>query len=439
MDTSYLYSYNAERYQKLAERKLPCREKLNTTEVEQGYLLPNRFAKNRLFGCGGVLDAEKNYVKASEMNAYAKYAVPVTAQDEKEIYLGEGYTIDDNKVEYLDEEIIYLGYINNHWGHFLIDCSTRLYYYLEHMDENHKYAFLVNENEDYQAIAPIRRFFELLGIAECLIFIHKVTRCKKVIIPEQGYMINAYYSKQFLHVFEKVAECVDCSRYPSYEKVYYSRKQFKKAKGTEIGENILLDLFSKNGFTIISPEQLTLDEQIAVVRNTKLLCGIIGTLGHNMLFAKPEQHMILVNKTHNINVAQMDINKMKNLDMTYIDSYLAEFPSLIGNGPFLITYSEMLNQYVEKHNWKKPAEDVISETVLKRNLQEYEEMYRSRNLKNLRLVYEKNPDRFDYFAPDHLLELEMRFYHLEHPATMREKIFYQYNRVKRAFRRIVKR
>ena len=98
MDTSYLYSYNAERYQKLAERKLPCREKLTTTEVEQGYLLPNRFAKNRLFGCGGVLDAEKNYVKASEMNAYAKYAVPVTAQDEKEIYLGEGYTIDDNKV-----------------------------------------------------------------------------------------------------------------------------------------------------------------------------------------------------------------------------------------------------------------------------------------------------------------------------------------------------
>ena len=439
MDTSYLYSYNAERYQKLAERNLPCREKLNTTEVEQGYLLPNRFAKNRLFGCGGVLDAEKNYVKASEMNAYAKYAVPVTAQDEKEIYLGEGYAIDDNKVEYLDEEIIYLGYINNHWGHFLIDCSTRLYDYLEHMDENHKYAFLVNENEDYQAIAPIRRFFELLGIAECLIFIHKVTRCKKVIIPEQGYMINAYYSKQFLHVFERVAESVDCSRYPSYEKVYYSRNQFKKAKGTEIGENILLDLFSKNGFTIISPEQLTLDEQIAVVRNTKLLCGIVGTLGHNMLFAKPEQHMILVNKTHNINVAQMDINKMKNLDMTYIDSYLAKFPSLIGNGPFLITYSEMLNQYVESHNWKKPAEDVISETVLKRNLQEYEEMYRSRNLKNLRLVYEKNPDRFDYFAPDHLLELEMRFYHLEHPATMREKIFYQYNRLKRAFRRIVKR
>ena len=438
MDTSYLYAYNAERYQKLSERNLLCREKLNTTEVKNGYFLPNRFAENRLFGHGGVLDAEKQFVKASEMNAYAKYAVPVTEQDEKEIYLGEGYTIDDNNVEYLDEEIVYLGYINNHWGHFLIDCSTRLYYYTEHRNENYKYAFVVNENENYQAIAPIRRFFQLLGISEQLIFIHKVTQCKKIIIPEQGYMINSYYSRQFLHVFETVAESVDCSRYPSYEKVYYSRNQFKKAKRTEIGENILLDLFSKNGFTIVSPEQLTLDEQIAIVRNTKLLCGIIGTLGHNMLFARPKQHMILVNKTHNINVAQMDINEMKNLDMTYIDSYLAKFPSLIGNGPFLITYSEMLDQYVKNHNWKKPEDDVISEKALKKNLQEYEQIYRDRNLKNLQLVYEKNPERFDYFAPDHLLELEMQFYHLEHPATVREKISFQYNRVKRAFHRIVK-
>ena len=65
-------------------------------------------------------------------------------------------------------------------------------------------------------------------------------------------MINAYYSKQFLHVFEKVAESVDCSRYPSYEKVYYSRKQFKKARGTEIGENILLDLFLRMDYDYLS-------------------------------------------------------------------------------------------------------------------------------------------------------------------------------------------
>ena len=439
MDVSYLYSYNAPRYRKMAERNLPCRDELNTLEVESGYLLPNRYAANRLFGHGGVLDAEQNFVKTSEMNAYAKYAAETTAYDEKEIYLGEGYAIEADKAEYIDGDVVYLGYLNNHWGHFLIDCSTRLYYYLEHRDESYKYAFLVNEDMDYQAIAPIRRFFELLGIYDRLIFISKVTKCRKIIIPEQGYMINSYYSKQFLKVFEIVADQIDCTAYPSYEKVYYSRDQFKKAKSTEIGEDILLDLFKKNGFTIISPEKLSLDEQIAVVRNTKLLAGIIGTLGHNMLFARPGQQMMLINKTHNMNVAQLDINEMKQLDMTYIDSYLAKFPSLIGNGPFLLSYSEPLSHYIREHDWEEPSAELTGEKALKQNLKEYETMFRSRHLKELKLSFEKDPERFDYFAPEHLLELETKCYHLEHPATVSEKLFYQYERGKRAFLRIMKR
>lgn len=439
MDVSYLYPYNAERYRRLADRELLCKENLNTVEVEEGYLLPNRFAPNRLFGHGGVLDADRNFVKASEMNAYAKYAVPVTENEEREIYLGEGYPIEENEAEYLEEDVVYLGYVNNHWGHFLIDCSTRLYYYLEHKDEPLTYAFLVNEHTEYEAIAPIRRFFELLGISGKLLFIHEVTRCRKIILPEPGYMINGYYSRQFLKVFETVADQVDCSRYPSYDRVYYARNQFRKAKGSEAGEAILLDLFQKNGFTLISPEQLTLDEQIAIIRNTGLLAGIMGTLGHNMLFAKPGQHMILVNKTHNMNIAQMDINEMKQINMTYIDAYLAKFPVLIGNGPFLITYSEMLRKYVKDHSWQEPSEVLTGERALRDNLKEYEEMYRSRHLKNLRLEFESDPERFDYFAPEHLLEIETQCYHLEHPATWKEKLVFQWERAERAFHRIVKR
>ena len=85
MDVSYLYSYNAPRYRKMAERNLPCRDELNTLEVESGYLLPNRYAANRLFGHGGVLDAEQNFVKESEMNAYAKYAAEADVHSEDKL------------------------------------------------------------------------------------------------------------------------------------------------------------------------------------------------------------------------------------------------------------------------------------------------------------------------------------------------------------------
>ena len=63
MEYSYLYPFNRERYQKLNERVLTCREELGEKIVEQGYLLPNRYAEKRLFGHGGVLDSDREYVK----------------------------------------------------------------------------------------------------------------------------------------------------------------------------------------------------------------------------------------------------------------------------------------------------------------------------------------------------------------------------------------
>ena len=91
MDYTYLYDFNKNRYSRLNERNFLCKEDLASTVVETGYLLPTRYADHRLFGHGGVADSQKKYVKASEMNAYAKYADAVREIDEAEIYLGEGY------------------------------------------------------------------------------------------------------------------------------------------------------------------------------------------------------------------------------------------------------------------------------------------------------------------------------------------------------------
>lgn len=437
MDYRYLYDFNKERYQKLAERQLTCREDLTSIVVEQGYLLPNRYALRRLFGHGGVLDADKNYVKRSEINAFSKYATTPEPSDEMEIYMGEGYEIEEANADYLDEDVVYLGYINNHWGHFLLDSSTRLYPFLKDTDKKYKYAFLVNEGQDYVPVASIARFLELLGITEQLLFINKVTKCRSIIIPEQGYMINSYYSKEHLSIFDKVVSQVDCTKYPSYEKVYYSRANFKKAQGSEVGEEILLDLFQKNNFTIVSPEKCTLDEQIAIVRNSELLVGITGTIPHNLYFAKPGQKMLIINKTHNLNVAQMDINIMRGVDVTYVDAYLAKFPVMIGDGPFLLYASEMLEKYIKEHDLKEASQELLSDSVKKRNSQTYEERYRLKHVQTIDLHYERDKGRFDYFSPEHLVQYNEAFYHINYPikGSERMKVFMQ--RVERFIKRLL--
>ena len=437
MEYSYLYEFNRERYEKLAERQFMCREDLQSVVIENGYMFPNRYAQNRLFGHGGVLNQEQVYVTESEMNAYAKYASIPKETDEKEIYLGEGYEIAADSVPYLDEDVIYLGYINNHWGHFLLDSTTRLYTCLQDEKKQYKYAYLVNEGQDYTPVASISRFFELLGISDRIIFINQITKCRSITIPEQGYMINAYYSKEFLGIFQRVADAVDCTKYETYQKVYYSRANVKKAKGSEIGEDILLELFEKNNFTIISPERCSLDEQIAIVRNSEFLAGITGTLPHNLLFAKPGKKMLVINKTHNMNVAQMDINIMCQIDMTYVDAYYARFPVMIGEGPFLLTYSDKLDEYIRDHQLETLNREKVKAQE-KENSRIYEERYRVKHMRSMQLHYQKDRDRFDYFAAEHLLQYDEAFYSERCPIRIKERLIGMLNRMERVVKRIMK-
>jgi len=438
MEYAYLYEFNKARYQRMAERKLLCKDNLGVTVVENGYLLPNRYAPKRLFGHGGVLDVQEKYVKASEMNAYAKYAVTPSETEEREIYLGEGYEIDAANVAYLEEDVVYLGYINNHWGHFLLDATTRLYSFLQDTEKKYKYAYLVNEGQAYVPGASIKRFFELLGIADRVVFINAVTRCKNIIIPEPAFMINGYYTKEFLQVFDKVAEGVDCAGYPDYDKVYYSRANLKKAQGSEIGEELLLEVFRKNNFTIISPEKCTLDEQIAIIRNTGLLAGMAGTLPHNLLFAKSGQKMLVLNKTHNLNIAQMDINIMRQVEMTYVDAYLAKFPVLSGQGPFLLHYSEELERYLRAQGLALLSKERLAEVDKKKESRIYEEKYRLLHLKQLELHYPKDERMYDFFAPEHIVQYEEAFYHLQNPTKTTENLKVFMQRVERLFKRILK-
>ena len=145
--------------------------------------------------------------------------------------------------------------------------------------------------------------------------------------------------------------------------------------------------------------------------------------------------MILINKTYNVNIAQLDINRMKNVDMTYIDSYLAEFPTLIGNGPFLLFYSNMLEKYVKNHGWNIPDKKYCANKRLRDNIKKYEKMYRIGHIHNLKIIYGKDESLYDFFSPEHLIMFYEKTYELLYPCTWREKARHMGERL---FRKIAK-
>lgn len=147
----------------------------------------------------------------------------------------------------------------------------------------------------------------------------------------------------FNYVASKAME--DCQQDTYPEKVYFTRKSYKKAEQTEVGEEIICRLLKDNGFSIISPEKCTLYDQIRFIRNAKIVAGIAGTIPHNMLFAKEKQKVWIFNKTYIINTMQMDVNYMRQLNVTYVDCYSCCEARPLGGGPFLITKTVQLSDF----------------------------------------------------------------------------------------------
>ena len=288
-----------------------------------------------MMGRGGVFDSEQHFISLSGIYSGGnKVNLVEGTNTEPEVYMGEGYDFDCTQVDNkLSGEAIYHGFVHNHWGHFLIDFSTRLWFVKE-ADKNAKLVFLAKAGRDFSFIDNIQRFLKLYGIDEYrIVFVNRVTKFERLIIPEPSYQSNSYYSKRYISMFDSIAEKAEFKS--SYKKIYFSRGVFKKAISSEFGGELVDNTFDKAGFKKVYPERCTLDEQIGLIRGADIVAGVSGTITHNMLFAKEGQKLDIVNKTYIMNTMQSDINLMKKIDVIYVDAYSAYYPVSLGIGPFI--------------------------------------------------------------------------------------------------------
>ena len=264
----------------------------------------------------------------------------------------ENYPVDE--IEKRNERVVYCGLFVKHWGHFLVEVVSRLWYFLEHDDGISKYIFVVEENAKEEISGNYLRFFQLLGIGDRLEIINKPSRFETVIVPELAYARMNYYSKQFKNIFWKVAKRAIESNPPICEakRIFFSRGHFKKAMDSEIGNNFLEQYFKANGFTILYPEDLTLEQMICYIRNAEICASPSGTLPHNYLFSQDNKRVIIVERTSLINEMQIDVDRIKDLEVIYIDGHWMFYPGLSGGGPFCYGYTKEFKEFTKDFEYQ---------------------------------------------------------------------------------------
>ena len=364
IDYQYLRPKKAEVLKKWVDAPIEVRENPEIWQGKNATILPLRRDPSfgLLFGKGGVVDCDGNYVELSSIPLRVQYSYPF------------------ENPEYRDEKVVYCGYLVNHWGHYLIEGVTRLWYFLENDATIDKYVFFLDENEEREIKGNYREFLELLKIWDKLEIINKPTTYREVIVPERGIVCLKSYSPKLLSVFDTVAEnVIPDPSWETPEKIYYSRSRFQKGMQFEFGFAALDNFFEKNGYTILYPEKVPLSRMIHYIRNAKVVASLSGSLPHNMLFANQGQKVEIVERLVISDDNQTDVNRMRELDVTYIDANIPVY-TIDFVGPFIMGYTPELQRFAEDHGYLPPDEQYLTKKHYKKcfvaYMKSYQDLYR---------------------------------------------------------------
>ena len=366
IDYRYLRPKKAAWLERMFRTPLSCRDDLKVWQGQDAVIFPRRSGRSTEYanGQGGVLDKGGAFVELS--------ANPGR--------IGGSYPLQTPETQ--DETVVFCGYIYQHWGHFLVESTARLWYFLKNDSSVDKYIFFLDENMPRTIGGNFREFLELLGIWDKTEFIHKPVRYRKVIIPEPAYLCMQYWSEAYISVFDTVAQnVIPDSSWEKPDRIFFTRSHFAKDSGYEFGMDSLDHFFHKNGFSVLAPEKMSLSQMIFTIRNAETVATISGTLPHNMLFGNSGQKLLILERLV-INVDhQVCVDQMRSLNAVRID---ANFPiyTIDTHGPYMVGCNHILNRFAEDSCLLPPDAGYASEDYrakcFKQYMRSYQDNYRYR-------------------------------------------------------------
>lgn len=247
----------------------------------------------------------------------------------------DDHVMPDKECDFIPSDVIYGGMLCKHWGHFIVNASIHLWYAVKHWNEsNLPIVFSTPEKPEKR----ILDFLKLTGIPENrFVFIMKPTRFKSVIVPEPSLVIKEdrfCIAEEFKIPFDAVRSKAKPSK---YKKIYLSRRKFCTPNSpNHYGEDVFEKIFKANGYKIIYPEKLSLQQQISLFGNAETVATTSGTLAHNVVLMNESRRLIILNRTadHSINALQNALNAVKHIECRQADAFYAPLPVQHGFGPF---------------------------------------------------------------------------------------------------------
>lgn len=396
-----LYAHNEKQWERICCKKYFSERSPQIFEVDKGIILPPiETAKSGQYS-GGVCDKDFNFVAGFLRNG--------TDPKKDHLYysLNSSYPVLESDITYVDEIVIFGGILIGHFGHFILEGMGRLWFLSQNDISSIKIVFTtILEKKKW-----FWDFFRLLGLEEDRIwFIDRPTQFGKIIVPEESVHSWNSYMKEYLFPYQQILHNVTPG---NNKKVYLTRTKMEQGGAMCCNEQYFEDYYMKKGFTIIAPEQFTIDEQISIIAGADEVVTTLGSLSHFAMFCRRgTRFTILTRVDDDVLPAQCLVNEASGVEWCIVDVSLNFlFASRVYG----------VNQIGVTEYWKLYIKDMYGETIEQNTIQNscYEYLVKWCEFYSSPHQYKKiaGKDFFDFFNRMHRIlcgsELDKKKYRTE--------------------------
>ena len=323
------YLYNPEAAKPLLARNFFVDKKLGFQVIENGTILPYKKTINGMrtrdgWGYGGIVDSTGEYIRTSHV----------------ESGIGSSYPPPPDKIQKSSETVIYLGMFHSTWGHCITDNIRRLWflkseYFKEFKDCPLVYLICTKMKEfTLETYENFRRLLEILEVdVESLRLVTEPTVFEKIILPDESFSLGRTFTNEYRETINQIRDFALKNKTTlPVKKVYY----FHGAR--HIGEEHLAEYFHSKGYEVVSPEKLTLDEQLNLLINCENFAATIGSTSHNSVFLREGTEATFIPRLPgSIGSYQASLNQVNSIKANYVDSTLGLFGNWYVHNLYIIS------------------------------------------------------------------------------------------------------
>lgn len=223
--------------------------------------------------------------------------------------------IDLDHMQYDVDLAFYMDHsVSEHFGHLVVDCLPRMYAW-DIIRQLYGDVKLIIANRRTPGEFQHRLLLAAGAAADDIIRFDWQIRCKRLLLSTPSLGVEQYASPTSARLWSFIRDRMARRDIALPDRIYLSRSGIPMRR--LVNETEVERIFARFGFTIVHPERLSAEQQIALVSNALLVAGPSGSGMFNLAFQGRLRSAFVLARDDRLQLTEMLLSAGRSCDLWY--------------------------------------------------------------------------------------------------------------------------